>query len=149
MSDAISLDNQTILSQLVDSFINFFQLQNFHLFPYFSFISQRIWYKGGGGGVQGLGPGGDSLLGGATCRGQLTLFQYVHLKKKINPADAFFQLKIYSFRGDNQYLLIIIICEHVHVNLPTISVTHVMHNNSQMDYYAIHQIEWISIYQEK
>ena len=32
MSNAISLDNQTFLSWLVDSFINFFQLQNFHLF---------------------------------------------------------------------------------------------------------------------
>ena len=41
--NAISLDNQTFLSELVDSFINFFQLQDFLLFVYFSFISQRIW----------------------------------------------------------------------------------------------------------
>ena len=37
--------------------------------------------------------------------------------------------------------------------LPTTIVTQVLHNNScmvvqKMDYYAIHQIEWISIYQE-
>ena len=34
---------------------------------------------GGGGGVRRLGPGGDSLLGGANCGGggQLTLVQYV------------------------------------------------------------------------
>ena len=34
----------------------------------------------GGGGVMRLGPGGDSLLGGANCGGgggQLTLVQYV------------------------------------------------------------------------
>ena len=41
--NAISLDNQTFLSELVDSFINFFQLQDFLLFVYFSFISQRVW----------------------------------------------------------------------------------------------------------
>ena len=46
---------------------------------------------GGGGGGGGekfrrLGPGGVSLLGGA----QLTLVQYVCLKKQLNPADAFF-----------------------------------------------------------
>ena len=35
MSNAIGLDNQTFLSELVDSFINFF-----HLFLYFPFISQ-------------------------------------------------------------------------------------------------------------
>ena len=72
----------------MDSFIYFFQLQNFHLFPYFCFVSQSIWYKEGaggegGGGVRGLVPGGDSLLEGATCRGQLILVQYVHLKKTI------------------------------------------------------------------
>ena len=57
------MDNQTFLSYLVDSFINFFQLQGFHLFLYFSFISQRIRWgsgKGGGGGGGGRGPGGDS-----------------------------------------------------------------------------------------
>ena len=43
MSNAISLDNQTFLAWYVDSFINFFQSQNFYLFLYFSFISQRIW----------------------------------------------------------------------------------------------------------
>ena len=39
----MSLDNQTFLSWLVDSFINFFQLQNFRLFLYFSFISSGGW----------------------------------------------------------------------------------------------------------
>ena len=93
MSIAISLDNQTFLTWYVDSFINFFQLPNFYLFLYFSFISQKIQYKGwgrgdGGGGekFRRLGPGGVSLLGGA----QLTLVQYVCLKKQLNPADAFF-----------------------------------------------------------
>ena len=50
-------------------------------------------YKGGGGGEFGeLGPAGVSLLGGATCRGSVDLasLQYVHLKKQLNPADAFF-----------------------------------------------------------
>ena len=77
MSNATSLDNQTFLSWLVDSFINFFQLQNF--------ISQTIRYKegqrAGGGGVRGLGSRGDSLLEGATCRCQLTFVQYVFPKK--------------------------------------------------------------------
>ena len=65
----------------MDSFVNFFQLQNFHLFPYFSFISQRIWYKGGGGGFRKLGPGGDSLLEGATCRGSVDLGSVCSFKK--------------------------------------------------------------------
>ena len=55
MSNAISLDNQTFLARYMDSFINFFQLQKFHLFLYFSFISQRIWYKGGRGSSGGWG----------------------------------------------------------------------------------------------
>ena len=56
MSNAISLDNQTFLAWYVDSFINFFQDQNFYLFLYFSFIFQRIWYiREGGGGIQGAG----------------------------------------------------------------------------------------------
>ena len=71
MANAMSLDNQTFLSWLVDSFVNFFQLQNFRLFLYFSFVSSRIWWGwgAGGGGVRRLGPGGDSLLGGADCGG--------------------------------------------------------------------------------
>ena len=57
MSNAISLDNQTFLAWYVDSFINFFQSQNFYLFLYFSFISQRIWYimERGWEGIQGAG----------------------------------------------------------------------------------------------
>ena len=43
MSNAIGLDNQTFLSELVDCLINFSQLHDFHLFLYFYFISQRIW----------------------------------------------------------------------------------------------------------
>ena len=69
MANAMSLDNQTFLSWLVDSFINFFQLQNFRLFLYFSFISSGGWdlevtvfWEG-----QTVGGGG----------GQLTLVQYV------------------------------------------------------------------------
>ena len=74
------------------SFIYFFQLQNFICFLISvsfpkAYGIRREWE---GGGVRGLGPGGDSLLEGATCRGQLTLVQYVHLKKQFNPADAFF-----------------------------------------------------------
>ena len=38
MSNVESLDNQTFLFYLVDSFINVFQLQDFHLFLYFCFI---------------------------------------------------------------------------------------------------------------
>ena len=95
MSNAISLDNQTFLAWYVDSFINFFQSQNFYLFLYFSFISQRIWYimrRGGREEFRELGPAGVSLLGEVTCRGSVDLgsFQYVHLKKQFNPADAFF-----------------------------------------------------------
>ena len=71
----------------MDSFINFFQLQNFYLFLYFSFISQRIRYKGvgGGGGFRGLGPGGVSLLGGATCRDSVDLGSVCLFKKTIKP----------------------------------------------------------------
>ena len=74
----------------MDSFINFFQLQIFYLFLYFSFISQRIQYKGlagvGGGGFRGLGPGGVSLLWGATCRGSVVLGSVCLFKKTINPS---------------------------------------------------------------
>ena len=47
---------------------------------------------GGNSGSWGLEAGGVSLLGGETCRGSvdLGLLQYVHLKKQLNPADAFF-----------------------------------------------------------
>ena len=41
MSNVESLDNQTFLSYLVDSFIQVFELQDFHLFLYFCFISQK------------------------------------------------------------------------------------------------------------
>ena len=41
MSYVKSLDNQTFLSYLVNSFIKVFQLQDFHLFLYFCFISQK------------------------------------------------------------------------------------------------------------
>ena len=70
--------------------MNFFQLQIFYLFLYFSFISQRIRYKGlgvgGGGGFRGLGPGGVSLLGGATCRGSVVLGSVCLFKKTIKPS---------------------------------------------------------------
>ena len=56
MSNVESLDNQTFLSYLVYSFINVFQLQDFHLFLYFCFISQKNTV----GGFRHLGPGGDS-----------------------------------------------------------------------------------------
>ena len=52
MSNVESLDNQTFLFYLVDSFINVFQLQDFHLFLYFCFISQ----KNSIGGFRQLGP---------------------------------------------------------------------------------------------
>ena len=90
MSNAISLDNQTFLAWYVDSFINFFQSQNFYL----SFISQRKYgIRRGGGGVKfrELGPGGVSLLGGATCRGSVDLSSVCSFEKKqLNPADALF-----------------------------------------------------------
>ena len=56
MSYVKSLDNQTFLSYLVNSFIKVFQLQDFHLFLYFCFISQKNTV----GGFRQLGPGGDS-----------------------------------------------------------------------------------------
>ena len=102
MSNALSLDNQTFLAWYVDSFINFFQHQNFYFFLYFSFISKRIWYKrgcvcvcvcGGGGGGGSSGGWGLELSvfwEGQPVGAQLTLVQYVHLKKQLNPADAFF-----------------------------------------------------------
>ena len=91
MSSAISLDNQTFLAWYVDSFIHFFQSQNFYLFLYFSFISQRIWYKGGGGGSSGgWGLEMSVFWEGQPVGVQLTLVQYVHLKKQLNPAEAFF-----------------------------------------------------------
>ena len=55
-----------------------------------------------------LGPGGDSLLGGANCEGgggvgggSVDPGSVCSLKKKLNPADAFFLYKINSFKGDN------------------------------------------------
>ena len=92
MSSAISLDNQTFLAGYVDSFINFFQSQNSYSFLYFSFISQRIWYKCGGG-FRGLGPGGVSLLGGATCRGLVHLGSVCLFKKTIKPSWSILLVK--------------------------------------------------------
>ena len=79
----------------MDSFINFFQLQIFYLFLYFFFISQRIQYKGLAGGGGGGSSGGWGLEVSVFCEGQpvgaqLSLVQYVCLKKQLNPADAFF-----------------------------------------------------------
>ena len=51
MSNVESLDNQTFLSYLVDSFIDVFQLQDFHLFLYFCFISQKNMVEGFRGAV--------------------------------------------------------------------------------------------------
>ena len=94
MSSAISLDNQTFLAGYVDSFINFFQSQNFYSFLYFSFMSQRIWYKWGGGGeFMGLGPGGVSLLGGATCMGSVDLGSVYSFKKTIKPSWSILLVK--------------------------------------------------------
>ena len=96
ISNAISLDNQTFLAWYVDSFINFFQHQNFYFFLYFSFISKRIWYKRGcvcvcgGGSSGGWGLELSVFWEGQPVGAQLTLVQYVHLKKQLNPADAFF-----------------------------------------------------------
>ena len=97
MSNALSLDNQTFLAWYVDSFINFFQHQNFYFFLYFSFISKRIWYKRGcvcvcvgGGSSGGWGLELSVFWEGQPVGAQLTLVQYVHLKKQLNPADAFF-----------------------------------------------------------
>ena len=84
MSNAISLDNQTFLSSLVDSFINFFQLQKSQLFPYFSFISNMVGSGGGGGG--GRRPGSDRLLGGATGRGSVDPGLVFSFKKTIKPS---------------------------------------------------------------
>ena len=40
---------------------------------------------------RGLGPGGVSLLGGATCRGSVDLSSVCSFEKKqLNPADALF-----------------------------------------------------------
>ena len=61
MSNAISLDNQTFLTWWVDS-----------------------W------GFRGMGPGGVSLWEGQPVGAQLTLVQFVCLKKQFNPSEAFF-----------------------------------------------------------
>ena len=76
---------------------------------------------GGGGGVRRLGPGGDSLLGGANCGGKLWgVYSVFSLKKK--------------------YILTQLMCsfckrsinleETISTRLPTTIVTHVLHNNS-------------------
>ena len=58
MSNVESLDGQTFLSYLVDSFINVFQLQ---VYISVSFPKRTVQWGGGGGpGVRGLGPGGVS-----------------------------------------------------------------------------------------
>ena len=46
----------------------------------------------GGGGVRRLGPGGDSLLGGADCGGVSWPWYSIFFEKKyhFNPADVFF-----------------------------------------------------------
>ena len=53
-----------------------------------------VGLKGGGGGRgkggRGLGPGGDSLLRGATCRGSVDPGFAFPLKKQLNPGDACF-----------------------------------------------------------
>ena len=83
MSIAISLDNQTFLTWYVDSFINFFQLPNFYLFLYFSFISQKIQYKGWGGGeVQAAGAWRCQSFG----RGSVDLGSVCLFKKTIKPS---------------------------------------------------------------
>ena len=76
----------------MDSFINFFQLQKSFIcfFISLSFSKQYGRFEGGGGGVGGLGPGGDSLLRGATCRGSVDPGLVFSLKKQLNPADACF-----------------------------------------------------------
>ena len=53
-------------------------------------FSKEYGIKVGGGGFRGLGPGGVSLLGGATCRGSVDLGSVCSFKKQLNPADAFF-----------------------------------------------------------
>ena len=74
MSNVESLDNQTFLSYLVYSFINVFQLQDFHLFLYFCFISQKNFYAVEGfRGAGGLEVSIGSHLGRATCRGLVSL----------------------------------------------------------------------------
>ena len=53
---------------------NFFQLQDFHRLLYFCFISQKNMAKGAGGsGGWGLEMTVESHLGGATCRGLVSL----------------------------------------------------------------------------
>ena len=79
MSNAISLDNQTFLAWYVDSFINFFQSQNFYLFLYFSFISQRIWYimeRGWGGNSGSWGLQVSVFWEGRPVGAQLTLVHF-------------------------------------------------------------------------
>ena len=71
MSNVESLDGQTFLSYLVDSFINVFQLQ---VYISVSFPKRTVQW----GGVRGSGGWGlevsvGSHLGGATCRGLVSL----------------------------------------------------------------------------
>ena len=72
MSNVESLDNQTFLSYMVDSFIDVFQLQDFHLFSVFLFHFPKEYGRGVQGGC-GLEVSTGSHLGGATCRGLVGL----------------------------------------------------------------------------
>ena len=127
----------------MDSFINFFQLQNFHLFPYFSFISQRIWYKGGGGGFRKLGPGGDSLLEGATCRGSVDIGSVCSFKKKNNLTqrcillvkDQFIQRRQLVLA--NNYYLSTCACQLAYHQCNSCNAQQLL-DVQKMDYYAIH-----------
>ena len=67
MANAMSLDNQKFLGWWILS-LTFFSSKIFVCF-FISLSFLKEYGGGGGGGVRRLGPGGDSLLGGADCVG--------------------------------------------------------------------------------
>ena len=73
LSNAISLDNQTFLSLgMWILSLTFFSSKSFICFFISLSFPKQYGRKGVGGGerwrFRGVGPGGDSLLGGATCK---------------------------------------------------------------------------------
>lgn len=116
----MSLDNQTFLSWLVDSFVNFFQLQNFRLFLYFSFVSSRIWWGWGAGGSGGWGLEVTVFWEGQTVGGSVDPGTVFSLKK-----NTILTQLMCSFCKRSINLE-----ESISTRLPTTIVTHVLHNNS-------------------
>ena len=67
--------------------LTFFRAKIFiRFFTFLSFPKEYGISAGGGGEFRGLGPGGVSLLGGATCMGSVDLGSVYSFKKTIKPS---------------------------------------------------------------